>query len=93
MNINWTQPITVYELIAIALSTIALIIPLIKNIYHHFIKKLKVDVLPSGMIILFHNRSGSYISLGGVYEVKNNRQQSRKLQLRFSVSQIMQLFL
>lgn len=26
MNINWTQPITVYELIAIALSTIALII-------------------------------------------------------------------
>ena len=71
MNINWTQPITVYELIAIALSTIALIIPLIKNIYHHFIKKLKVDFLPSGMITLFHNRSGSYISLGGVYEVKN----------------------
>lgn len=33
MNINWTQPITVYELIAIALSTIALIIPLIKYIY------------------------------------------------------------
>lgn len=38
MNINWTQPITVYELIAIALSTIALIIPLIKYIYNHFIK-------------------------------------------------------
>lgn len=36
MNINWTQPITVYELIAIALSTIALIIPLIKYIYNHF---------------------------------------------------------
>lgn len=48
MNINWTQPITVYELIAIALSTIALIIPLIKYIYNHFIKKLKVDFLPSG---------------------------------------------
>ena len=46
MNINWTQPITVYELIAIALSTIALIIPLIKYIYNHFIKKLKeTDVL------------------------------------------------
>ena len=71
MNINWTQPITVYELIAIALSTIALIIPLIKYIYNHFIKKLKVDFLPSGMITLFHNRSGSYTSLGGVYEVKN----------------------
>lgn len=54
MNINWTQPITVYELIAIALSTIALIIPLIKYIYNHFIKKLKVDFLPSGMITLFH---------------------------------------
>ena len=71
MNINWTQPITVYELIAITLSTIALIIPLIKYIYNHFIKKLKVDFLPSGMITLFHYRSGSYISLGGVYEVKN----------------------
>lgn len=40
MNINWTQPITVYELIAIALSTIALIIPLIKYIYNHFIIKI-----------------------------------------------------
>lgn len=40
MNINWTQPITVYELIAIALSTIALIIPLIKYIYNHFIERL-----------------------------------------------------
>lgn len=40
MNINWTQPITVYELIAIALSTIALIIPLIKYIYNHFIKTI-----------------------------------------------------
>lgn len=41
MNINWTQPITVYELIAIALSTIALIIPLIKYIYNHLDEKGK----------------------------------------------------
>lgn len=71
MNINWTQPITAYELIAIILSTIALIIPIIKCAYNRFIKRPKIDFLPSGMITLFHNRSGSYISLGGVYEAKN----------------------
>ncbi len=71
MSINFEQPMTVYELIAIILSVLALIIPAIKWVYDKFIKRLKIDFLPSGMITLFHNKSGSYISLGGVYEAQN----------------------
>lgn len=71
MSINFEQPMTVYELIAIILSVLALIIPAIKWVYDKFFKRLKIDFLPSGMITLFHNKSGSYISLGGVYEAQN----------------------
>lgn len=71
MTINYEQPMTVYELIAIILSVLALIIPAIKWGYDKFFKRLKIDSLPSGMITLFHNKSGSYISLGGVYEAQN----------------------
>lgn len=68
---NFDQPITTYELIAIIISVIALLVPVVKWIYDKLIKNLKFDFLPSGMITLYHNRSGSYISLGGVYEAKN----------------------
>lgn len=71
MSINFEQPMTVYEFIAIVLSVLALVIPVVKWAYDKFFKRLKIDFLPSGMITLFHNRSGSYISLGGVYEAKN----------------------
>lgn len=71
MNINFEQPMTVYELVAMVLSALALIIPAIKWAYNKFFKRLNIDFLPSGMITLFHNKSGSYISLGGVYEAQN----------------------
>ena len=59
MSINFEQPMTVYELVAIVLSGLALIIPAIKWAYDKFFKRLKIDFLPSGMITLFHNKSGS----------------------------------
>lgn len=71
MSINFKQPITAYELIAIILSILALAVPAISAFYNKFIKRLKIDFLPSGMITLYYNKSGSYISLGGVYEAKN----------------------
>lgn len=71
MNIDLAQPMTTYELVAIALSVLALMIPIWKWLYVRFVKRLKIDFLPSGMITLFHNKSGSYLSLGGVYEAKN----------------------
>ena len=71
MPINFEQPMTTYELIAIILSILALVIPALKWLYDKFLKRLEIDFLPSGMITLLHNRSGSYITLGGVYEAKN----------------------
>lgn len=71
MSINFEQPMTVYELIALILSVFALLVPVGKWIHDKYIKKLRIDFLPSGMITLCHNKSGSYISLGGVYEAKN----------------------
>ena len=79
MPINFEQPMTTYELIAIILSVLALVIPAIKWAYDKFIKRLKLDFLPSGMITLYHNRSGSYISLGGVYEAKNKSTTIREI--------------
>lgn len=71
MSFDFGQPITAYELIAIILSLLALIIPVAKWVYDRYIKKLCFDFLPSGMITLFFNKSGSYISLGGVYRAEN----------------------
>lgn len=71
MKFDFSTPMTMYELIAMVLSTLALIMPVIRWGYDTFVKKLKIDFLPSGMITLFHNKSGSYISFGGVYEAIN----------------------
>lgn len=79
MSINFEQPMTVYELVAIVLSVLALVIPTIKWVYDKFFKRLKIDFLPSGMITLFHNKSGSYISLGGVYEAQNKSTTIREI--------------
>lgn len=68
---NFEQPITTYEFIAIVLSVVAIVVPILKWVYDKFIKKLKIDFLPSGMISMYYNKSGSYISFGGVYEAKN----------------------
>lgn len=79
MTFNFDKPITTYEMIAILLSLFAVISPLFKYVYNRFIKRLKIDFLPSGMITLFHNRSGSYVSLGGVYEAKNKTTTIREI--------------
>lgn len=79
MPINFEQPMTTYELIAIILSILALVIPALKWLYDKFIKRLKIDFLPSGMITLLHNKSGSYLTLGGVYEAKNKATTVKKI--------------
>lgn len=71
MNIDFTTPMTFYELLAIILAALALIFPCLKWVYDKYIKRLKFDFLPSGNISIFFNKSGSYISLGGVYDAKN----------------------
>ena len=71
MKFDFSVPMTFYELLAIVLAALALIIPLVKWIYDKYIKKLKISFLPSGNIGIYFNKSGAYISLGGVYDTKN----------------------
>lgn len=62
---------TVYEIVATIIAGLALIQPWIIFLYKKFFKKIHVLFLPSSTIKLFYNKSGSYISLGGVIESKN----------------------
>lgn len=71
MSFDFSTPISAYEFLAIVLAVLALVIPFFKWLYNEKVKRTRVDFLPSGMITLYFNRSGSYISLGGVFEAKN----------------------
>ena len=39
--------------------------------YDKYVKKLRFDFIPSGMLTLYFDRNGSYFALSGVYEAKN----------------------
>lgn len=82
MTVDFSQPITSYELLAIILAVLALAIPLIKWIYENCCKRLAIDFLPSNVITLFFNRSGAYVTLGGVYETKNKPAVIKKVSVK-----------
>lgn len=71
MKVDFTQPMTCYELLAIIISILALLIPLIVWAYNKFLKVTKLNFYPSDKIQLYFNKSGSYLQLGGTFESKN----------------------
>ena len=72
MCFDFSQPISTYELITLAISIIwPIVLAFGKLVYDKFIKKPKFDFFPSGLITLCYNRAGSYFSLSGVYEAKH----------------------
>lgn len=71
MNFNLSQPMTLYELIAIVLSIIALAMQIIPKIYNKFFKKLDLIFIPNRDIKLLFNQSGAYINIDGAFESKN----------------------
>ena len=79
MKIDFSQPITTYELIAIILAVLSLAIPAFKWLYNKYIKKAKIDFLPVGKINLYFNRSGSYIYMGGTFDLKNKPANIKKI--------------
>ena len=68
MTFNFNTPMTFYEFLALCLSVLALILPLIKTIYKTWIQQPKLKFLPAGRTYLYFNQSGSYIRIDGVYE-------------------------
>ena len=62
---------TPYEIVAICLSAIAIIIPIIQWAWKKWIQKSKLNYHPNGTARLLFNQSGSYLQINGVYEAIN----------------------
>lgn len=62
---------SIYEICALFLSIIAILIPIIQWIWKKCIVKPKLIFYPTGKAYLFSNRSGSYIRIEGVFEALN----------------------
>ena len=71
MEIDFTTPMTFYELLAIILAAIAIIIPIAQAAWKRLIITPKLNFLPTGRVTLFFNQSGSYLRVDGVYEAEN----------------------
>lgn len=70
MKIDFST-ITVYELIALILSFIAIMIPIVQWAWNKWIVKPILKLLPTGKINPYFNRSGSYLGIESVYEAIN----------------------
>lgn len=55
MTFNFNTPMTFYEFLALCLSVLALILPLIKTIYKTWIQQPKLKFLPAGRTYLYFN--------------------------------------
>ena len=66
--VNTTSTMTTYEKWAIALSIIAILIPVVQFIWKTFIQQPKLNYYTTGSAHLFCNKSGSYIQVEGVFE-------------------------
>lgn len=68
MTFNFSIPMTSYEMLAVILSCIAILIPIIQTIWKKWIIQEKLNFLPTGTAFLYFNQSGSYLHIYGVYE-------------------------
>ena len=97
MTIDLTK-ITFYELLSLILSTLAILIPIIKLVWKKCILKEKLDFYPLKKAYLSCNKMGSYIRIDGVFEAHNKsisikdidinitrKKDSKKLNLKFFV--------
>lgn len=82
MTIDFDTPMTFYELLAIILSAIAIVIPIAQWIWKKWITKPILNHLITGKAFLFINRSGSYIQIEGVYDAQNKPVLIRKISLK-----------
>lgn len=71
MAIDFDTPMTFYELLAVILAAIAIIIPIVQAIWKKWFKKAKLNYISNGKAKLLFNQSGSYLQIDGVYEAIN----------------------
>ena len=84
MKIDFSAPMTYYELLAIILAAIAIIIPIVQAIWKKWIVAAKLSFLPTGRAFLFFNQSGSYIRIDGVYESERKPVSIQKIKVKIT---------
>ena len=90
-------PMTLYETLALIMSAIALLIPIVQWAWRKWAMKPILKFHPTGRASLYCNTSGSYISIEGIFEALRKpiivkkmaveierKQDSRKLNLQWS---------
>ena len=70
MIIDFTK-ITVYEILALILSLVAILVPLVKWLWKTFCVRAKLQFIPNNKLLVFFNRSGAYVRIDGAYEASN----------------------
>ena len=98
VKFDFAVPMTFYEFVAIILAAIAIIIPIVQAIWKKWIVQATLKYYPTGRAYLYCNKSGSYISIEGVFEALRKPitvkkvavsiervRDSRKLNLQWSV--------
>lgn len=83
-NLQEAVGMTTYEKLAIMLSAVAILIPIIQWIWKKWIMKESVQFFPTGQAMLFFNQSGSYIRIYGVLESKNKATTIKKIRIVIS---------
>lgn len=67
MEVDFSK-ITVYEIIALILSFIAIVTPIVQWMWRKWVVKAILNHLPTGKVCACFNRSGSYLKIESVYE-------------------------
>ena len=84
MTIDFDTLMTFYELLAIILSAIAIIIPVAQWIWKKWIQKAQLNYISNGKARLLFNQSGSYLQIDGVYEAINKPISVKKVSIQVS---------
>lgn len=73
--------ITIYEVFALVLSAIAILVPIVQWVYRKWIVKPQLIHYPNGHTTLFFNQSGSYLRVDGVFEALHKPVSVKKVDL------------
>lgn len=82
MIIDFKTPMTFYELLAIILAAIAIVIPIVQVIWKKWIQKPQLNYISNGKARLLFNQSGSYLQVDGVYEAINKPVSVKKVSIQ-----------
>ena len=81
LSLDYKNEITIYEIISLIMSIVALIIPFLQLLCKKVLRKPKIKYYPNGKAKLFFNQSGSYLRIDGVIEAINQPVSIKKIEL------------